>query len=67
MVNVHNRKCKTGGCGKLPFFGVAGTKMVEYCAQHAPEAMVNAKRGKCRTEGCGKLASFGDAGTNTGE
>ena len=35
--------CKTEGCGKKPSYGVAGTKTVEYCAQHAPDGMVNVK------------------------
>ena len=64
MINVQSRKCRTEGCGKLPSFGVAGTKTVKY----APEGMVDVhKRKKCRTEGCGKRASFGVAGTKTVE
>ncbi|CAN0289967.1 unnamed protein product [Ascophyllum nodosum] len=34
MVNVCSRKYRTGSCGKIPSFGVAGTKTAEYCAQH---------------------------------
>ena len=65
MVDVKNRKCRTEGCGKLPSFGVAGTKKTrEYCTQHAVEGMVHNK--KCRTEGCGKRPSFGFAGTKLG-
>ena len=67
MLNVKNRKCRTEGCGKLPSFGAAGTKTVEYCAQHAPEGMVDVRSKKCRTEGCGKLPSFAVTGTRTGE
>ena len=52
MVNVFRRKCR-----------VAGTKTVEYCAQHAP----NGCSRKCRTGGCGKKPSFGVAGTKTAE
>ena len=62
-----SRKCKTEDCGKHPSFGVAGTKTVEYCAQHAPEGMVNVMNRKCKTEGCGKVPYFGVAGTKTGE
>ena len=67
MVDVCNRKCRTEGCGKKPSFGVAGTKTVEYCTQHAPEGMVDVKSRKCRTEGCGKIPSFGGAGTKAAE
>ena len=67
MVDVHNRKCRTEGCGKLPCFGVAGTKTVEYCAQHAPEGMVDVEGRKFRTEGCGKQPLFGDVSTKTVE
>ena len=67
MVNVCSTKCRTEGCGKVPSFGVAGTKTPEYCARHAPDGMVNVKRRKCRTEGCGKCASLGVAGTKTRE
>ena len=28
MVNVKSKKCRTEGCGKLPSFGVTGTKNV---------------------------------------
>ena len=62
MVNVHNRKCRTEGCGKRPSFGVAGTKTGEYCARHALEGMVDVCSIKCRTEGCGKRPFFGVAG-----
>ena len=67
MAYVCRRRCRTEGCGKLPSFGVAGTKTGEYCAQHAPEKMVNVKSRKCRTEGCGKRSSFGVALTKTTE
>ena len=67
MVNVYNRICRTEGCRKQPSFGVAGTKTVEYCEQHAPEGMVDIKSRKCRTEGCDKRAYFGVAGTKTAE
>ncbi|CAN0199634.1 unnamed protein product [Ascophyllum nodosum] len=67
MVDVKSKKCRTTSCGKVPSFGVAGTKTSEYCAQHAPEGMVNVKNRKRRTEGCGKLPSFGVAGTKTVE
>ena len=63
MVNVTKRKCTTEGCGKEPSFGVADTKTVEYCAQHAPYGMVNVKKRKCIIEGCSKQPSFGVAGT----
>ena len=65
MVDVRRRKCRTEGCGKQPSFGVAGTKTVRYCAQHALDGMVNVCSRKCRTEGCGKQPSFGVAGTKT--
>ena len=67
MVDVRSRKCRTEGCGKWPSFGVAGTRTMEYCAQHAWGGMVNVKTRKCRTEGCGKIPSFGVAGTKTRE
>ena len=67
MIDVHNRKCRTEGCGKLASFGVAGAKTREYCAQHALDGMVDVKNRKCRTEGCYKLASFEVAGTKTAE
>ena len=67
MVDVKSRKCRTEGCGKIPSFGVAGTKTVEYCLQHATDGMVDVKRRKCRTEGCGKRPSFGVAGTKIAE
>ena len=63
MVNVHSRSCRTEGCGKVPSFGVAGTRTVEYCAQHAREGMVDFKSKKCRTPSCGKVPYFGVAGT----
>ena len=65
MVDVKSKKCRTASCGKVPSFGVAGTKTTEYYAQHAPEGMVNVRNRKCRTEGCVKLPSFGVAGTIT--
>ena len=67
MVNIYGRKCRTEGCGKKTWLGVAGTKTAEYCAQHAPEGMVDIYGRKCRTEGCGNKPSFGVAGTKTGE
>ena len=67
MVGVTRRKCRTKDCGKKPSFGVAGTKMSEYCAQHAPDGMVDTTSRKCRTEDCGKQRSFGVAGTKIAE
>ena len=32
--DVYSRKCRTRGCAKIPSFGVANTRMAEYCAQH---------------------------------
>ena len=67
MANVYSRKCRTGSCDKQPFFGVAGTKTAEYCAQHALNGMVNVYSRKCRAEGCGKRRSHGVVGTKTVE
>ena len=67
MANVRSRKCRTEGCGKQPWFGVAGTKTEEYCAQHAPDGMVNVCSRKCRTEGCGKRPSSRVANAKTSE
>ena len=67
MVSVNNRRCRTEGCVKQPSFGVAGTKTVEYCAQHAPNRMVDVKNRKCRIEGCRKGPSYGVTGTKTAE
>ena len=44
MVNVYSRKCTTGSCGKVPSFGVIGTKTAEYCVQYAPDDMVDVCR-----------------------
>ena len=55
--------CELQGCGKIPSFGVAGTKMAEYCTQHAPNGMVNVMKKMCRFQGCGKIRAFGVAGT----
>ncbi|CAN0429552.1 unnamed protein product [Ascophyllum nodosum] len=65
MVDVCNKKCRTEGCVKQPSFGVAGTKTVEYCAQHAPYGMVNVCIRKYRTQGCSKKPLFGVANTIT--
>ena len=67
MVDVKSKKCRTASCGKVPYFGVAGTKTGEYCAQHALEGMVDIKSKKCRIEGCGKIPCFGVAGTKNVE
>ena len=67
MVDVRSRKCRTEGCGKGPSFGVAGTKTVEYCAQHALHGMVRVDSRSCKTESCGKQPSFGIAGSKTSE
>ena len=58
MVDVKSKKCRSASCGKVPSFGVAGTKAGEYCAQHALEEMVDVRTKKCRTEGCGKVPCF---------
>ena len=67
MVGVINKKCRTQDCRKRPSFGVAGTKMAEYCAQHALDGMVDVCKKKCRTESCCKNPSFGVEGTKKGE
>ena len=67
MVNVKKRKCRIEGCGKLPFFGVAGTKTVEYCARHSLDGMVQVKNRKFRTKRCDKKPSLGVANTRTAE
>ena len=67
IVNVKNRKYRTEGCSKQPSFGVASTKTLEYCTQHAPDEKISAKKRKCKTEGSGKELSFGVAGTKTAE
>ena len=35
MVDVKSRKCRTGGCGRKPSFGVGNTRTTEVWAQHA--------------------------------
>ena len=67
MVDIWSRKCRTEGRGKIPSFGVAGTKTSEYCARHAPDEMVNVCGRKSRTEGCGKRPLFRVAATQTVE
>ena len=57
------QKSRSASCGKVPSFGVAGTKTGEYCAQHALEEMVDVRSKKCRTASCGKVPCFGVAGT----
>ena len=59
--------CRTEGCGKIPSFGVTGTKSAEYYKQHALDGMVNVPGKMCGTEGCGKFAAFGMEGTKTAE
>ena len=39
MVNVKRKKWRSESCGKIPSFGVTGTKTAEYCAQHAQGGM----------------------------
>ena len=67
MVNVKKGKCRTEGCRKGPYFGVAGTKTTVYCLRHAPDGMVDVHSKNCITEGCGKRPSYGVAGTKTAE
>ena len=67
MIGIYSRKCKIEGCSKRPSFGVAGTRMVEYCAQHAQDGMVDVCNRKCRIESCGKHLSFGVTGTRAAE
>ena len=66
-IDVCNKTFRTESCGKRSSFGVTGTKIGKYCAEHAQSRMVNVRNIKCRTEGCGKRPSFGVAGTKTGE
>ncbi|CAN0408157.1 unnamed protein product, partial [Ascophyllum nodosum] len=51
MVNFRSSKCRIEGCGKRSSFGVACTKIAEYCAQHARGEMVNVRSRKCNTKG----------------
>ena len=67
MIDVMNRKCRTEVCSKTPSFGVAGTTIAEYCAQHAQNGMVDVKNRKCGFKGCGKRPSFGLANIGTAE
>ncbi|CAM9597661.1 unnamed protein product, partial [Ascophyllum nodosum] len=55
-------ECRIESCRNWGSFGVAGTKTVAYCAQHALDGMVDVFSRKCRTEGCGKRPSFGVTG-----
>ena len=61
--DAKSRKCRTEGCCRISFFGVAGTKKAEYCVRHAPDAMADVIHRKCRTENCDKGPSFGVAGS----
>ena len=65
MVDIMSRKCRTESCGKMPSFGVAGTKTAEYCVQHAPDGMIDVMIRQCRVEGCGKYPSSGVASAET--
>ena len=67
MINVDNKKCRTESCGKQPSFGVPGTKIAEYCKQHAPGGMVDVKSKRCKNKSCGKFPRLGVAGTKTAE
>ena len=60
-------ECRIESCRNWGSFGVAGTKTVAYCAQHALDGMVDVFSRKCRTEGCGKRPSFGVTGAKTAE
>ena len=53
MVDAKSKKCRTEGCGKGAFFGVADSKTMEYCAQHAPGGMINVRSRKCRSSTSG--------------
>ena len=65
MADVKNRKCRIDGCGKGPLYGVAGTKPLEYCAQHASDGILNVDSRKWRTESYGHGPSYGVKGTKT--
>ena len=54
MVGVKNRECITRCCCNRSSFGVAGTRIAEYCAQHISYRMVNVNNRNYRNENCGK-------------
>ncbi|CAM9980720.1 unnamed protein product [Sphacelaria rigidula] len=62
------RECSHEGCSKGPWYGVAGSRIAEYCAQHADEGMICVRPlRECSTEGCSKVPSHGIAGTRKAE
>jgi hypothetical protein len=61
MVNVYSKTCIE--CGKIPSFGVPGSKTALYCATHKLEKMVNVKDKTCIE--CEKIPSFGVHGSKT--
>ena len=68
MVDVYRReKCRTKSCDKQPSFGVAGTRMPEYCAQHAKKGTADVYSKKCKTKGCVVAIVDWSEGTRTGE
>lgn len=40
MVNLYSKNCNHPGCDKIPWFGVEGSKKMEFCAEHAVQGMI---------------------------
>ena len=63
MVNIARKRCLGAACTKRPSFGVAGSKVSEYCKQHAKEGMVSFAGKRCVSEACMKRPCFGVTGS----
>ena len=51
VVDVVNKRCAQRGCGKLPSFGMAGSKVAVYRKEHAEDDMVDVVNECCRAAG----------------
>ncbi|CAM9602355.1 unnamed protein product, partial [Ectocarpus sp. 8 AP-2014] len=61
MVNVTGKRCAHGGCTTNASFGVAGTKIRLYCAEHAKHDMVKVSaKERAHADGCPTVPCWGD-------
>ena len=67
MMDVLGKRCGYEGCLKHPSYGVARSKKVEVCAEHARAGMVDVVNKGYGVKSCQKHPSYGVVGSKKAE
>lgn len=59
IVHVYKKTCDNNGCSREPSYGIADSRKLDLCSQHAKSGMMDVRNTTCSIKGCSTTLSYG--------